>query len=417
MHAQDKSFFYGWVVVGASAAIYPVMSASTLCFGLFIKPMTESFAWNRSDMVLAVSLYILVGASLFIVSGRICDRYGPRPVVFAGGLFLALGFFLCSRVNELWHFYLGFSVCGGIGLACIYVPLTATLPRWFVKHRGMALGIMYASGGVGGLCLAPILQRVIVRSGWQAAWLVLASLASAVIIPVTLALKKEPRDLGLEPLGAHPAAVTQKAEGIRGYTAPRNHTVSTALRSSQLWILSLSILVAMAGIMAAQHNMVPYATDKGVAAGTAALALGLASGFNAVGRISMGFISDRIGTRHSLFVTFLGAAVVLLYLVFVDRGWMLFVFAVFFGFVYGSTVPLMPRAVAELFGTENIGAIMGVLGVFGAIGPAFGPAVAAAMYDRTGSYSSAFVLAGTGMIVALALSTRLKLPRGESAVV
>ena len=181
--------------------------------------------------------------------------------------------------------------------------------------------------------------------------------------------------------------------------------------SSQLWLTNLAAFLAMAGIMGAQHNMVPYATDKGIAEGLAAMALGLAAGFNAFGRIAMGFLSDRIGTRRSLFITILGAAIVLFYLLIVDRDWMLILFAVLFGFVYGSMIPLTARIVPDLFGTENMGAIMGVTGIFGSIGPAFGPVVMAAIYERTGSYSLAFTVAGIAMLVAFVIFMSLRLPR------
>jgi MFS family permease len=276
---------------------------------------------------------------------------------------------------------------------------------------------MYASGGVGSLFLAPILQKLIDKNEWQSAWLVLSFLAAAVTLPVTILVKKEPGQIGLKPLGENEVAASAKAETLGLYQAPRSHTLKEAFMSTELWMLNFCILLAMAGILAAQQNMVPYATDKGMTTGIAALALGLASGFNAFGRLAMGFISDRIGTRQALILTFSGAAMVLFYLMIVDRGWMLILFAIVFGFVYGSTIPLMARAVAELFGTDNMGAIMGVAGIFAAIGPAFGPALAAASYDQTGNYSLAFMIAGMAMLISLVLSIRLKLPRKEKPAV
>jgi len=408
---RKTPFFYGWVIAAASAVIYALTNAGTFCFGIFIKPMSQEFGWARADVVLAVAFFIIVGVALFVITGRICDRHGPKPLTLVGGISMAFGYFLCSRVTELWHFYIGFSVFGGIGLACIYVPLTATISRWFIKRRGTALGIVYAGGGFGGLLLSPILQSVIDSSGWQTAWIVLLVLTAVFTVPVTILVKKEPADMGLVPLGAGEQAAEGESESVGTFTVPRNYTVKEAVMSGQLWIQNLAVLLAMAGIMGAQHNMVPYATDKGIAAGAAALALGLASGFNAFGRIGMGLISDAIGTKRSLFITILGATIVLFYLLIVNSAWMLILFAVLFGFVYGSTVPLTPRIIAELFGTENMGAIMGVAGIFGAIGPAFGPVVVAAIYDKTGSYSLAFISAGVAMMVALVLFMSLKLPR------
>lgn len=410
MNEKTKPFFYGWVVVAACAAIYAVMTAGTFCFGLFIKPMSEALGWTRANVVLGVTYLFIVSSALFVVTGKICDWLGPKPLTFTGGMFLAIGFFICSQVTELWQFYLGYGVCGGIGIACIFVPLAATISKWFIKHRGIALGILYAGGGVGGMVLSPILQSVINASGWRSAWLVLAVVSAAVAIPVTFLVKKEPSDMGLKPLGEGEPAKEEGKGTADMYAASRNYTLKEALKSSQLWIYNVGIFLAMAAVIGIQHNMVPYATDKGISAGVAAMALGIASGFNAFGRIAMGFMSDRFGTRRCLLVTMLGMAVLLFYLITVASAWMIIVFAILFGFTFGSIPPLNARAVADLFGTENLGAIMGVSGMFAAIGPAFGPIVIAAIRDRTGSYSLALAVAGMLVIVSIFLFAVLKLP-------
>ena len=226
---RKKSFFYGWVVAIVSAVIYGAANAGTFCLGIFIKPMSQDFGWGRADVVLAVGIFTVVCVGLAVVTGRICDKHGPKPLTLVGGISLAVGFFINSRVTELWQFYTGFSICGGIGLACTFVPLTATISRWFVKHRGTALGVMYAGAGVSGLILSPILQSIINSSGWQTAWLVLSILAAVVTIPVTVLVKKDPAVMDLMPLTEEDSSEQGKSQNADMVTASRSYTVKEAL--------------------------------------------------------------------------------------------------------------------------------------------------------------------------------------------
>jgi MFS family permease len=101
----------------------------------------------------------------------------------------------------------------------------------------------------------------------------------------------------------------------------------------------------------------------------------------------------------------------LLYLVSVSTSWMMYLFVVFFGFAYGGSVPQMPRMVSELFGLPSMGAIMGVSMLITTLGPALGPVLGGAIYDRTGSYTPAFVTGAIAISVALILIIILKVPR------
>lgn len=414
-------FFPGWMVAVASAAVYVVVSGATMSFSVFINPMTEDLGSTKASMVVGIGILIVFGGILAVVTGHICDRRGPRLLSIAGGLSLATGFFLTSRITEMWQFYLTYGLFAGIGLACTFVPLTATIGKWFTLKRGTALGLFYAGGGIGGLILAPVLQNVVDNYDWRTAWLVLSVLAVVIIIPAAMFLKKDPGSLGLRPLGETEDTALEETQSsgmpamagmwISTPLAARHHTFKEALRSKYLWILCAAGFLTFAGLMTAQVNMVPHAEDRAISASTAALALGLMSGFNAAGRFGIGAISDRLGTRLTLFITVLVAAITLYYLIAVNQAWMIFLFAIPFGIVNGGCLPLLPRAAAELFGTKALGAIAGVVAIFASIGPAFGPAIGALIRDRTGSYFLAFLIAGICITIGLVLFMMLEFPR------
>jgi MFS family permease len=229
-----------------------------------------------------------------------------------------------------------------------------------------------------------------------------------------LFLRKEPQELGLAPLGAGegaPGGGPPAAGGGGSAVQTQDFTLGEAFKSGAFWIYNIAITLMFLGFFMAQVNMVPHATDMGVPAAAAALALGIASGFNAFGRLFMGGVSDKIGTKRSFYICLGLGAIMMFYLIPVSTAWMMYLFVVIFGFAYGGAVPQMPRMVSELFGLASMGAIMGVSMLITTLGPALGPVLGGAIFDRTGSYTAAFITGGISIIVALALIVILKVPK------
>jgi MFS family permease len=410
--------------VAAAALIYVVEASVVTTFGIFIKPMAVEFHWARSPTTLAFSFYMLTTTVFSIPAGYITDRLiKPKWIIMTGGILMGLGLMLTSRVHTLWQFYLCYSVLGGAGFACVYIPIVSCIPRWFKSRQGLALGIFYAGGGIGGLIFSPLIQSWIDDYGWRTAWFIMAVVVLCIVLPFAFFIRRAPSEKGLHPLGEVAPITPNSKESeppAKDKTDPRaagkTYTVAEACKTKSLWIFSIATSLILAGILMAQINLVPNATDRGISAATASLALGFANGFNAAGRLAGGYISDRLGTRLSMIFCLLLGAATLFWFIFVGQTWMLFLFAVPFGFAYGFSLPQTPRIIAELFGTKSMGAIMGVNGIFAVWGPAFGPFIGAWIFDYTGSYKIAFLAGGVALLIGLGLVLMLKLKRPLRAV-
>ena len=140
-------------------------------FTVFLKPIAESFAWDRAEVVSVYSLTWLAGGLMAPLVGRLFDRSGPRLTYSLGLLLLGGSFLVASRAQALWQFQLSTGLCVGIGIALIgNVPNSILLGRWFGPRLPTAMAILYSATGVGILVLLPASQVLIDRIGWRDAY-------------------------------------------------------------------------------------------------------------------------------------------------------------------------------------------------------------------------------------------------------
>ena len=194
--------FYGWVVVAVVFVTMAVGVNARTTFSLLFPPILDEFGWERGITAGAFSFGFLVSAVLSPSLGRLMDRRGPRVVCELGVLLIGGGLLLATLVTRPWHLYATLGVMVGGGSVCIgYTGQSLFLPNWFVRRRGMAIGIAFAGAGVGSILLLPWVQTVIEGAGWRAACLAMGTLLLVVLAPINLLLRKRPEDMGLRPDG------------------------------------------------------------------------------------------------------------------------------------------------------------------------------------------------------------------------
>src|SRR5580692_4341956 len=140
-------------------------------FTVFLKPISESFGWDRAQVVSVYSLAALAGGLASPLIGRLFDRSGPRAVYSLGLLLLGGAFLVAAHAQHLWQFQLSIGLCVGIGIAFIgNVPNSILLGRWFGPRLPTAMAILYSATGAGVLVLLPASQLLIDRIGWRDAY-------------------------------------------------------------------------------------------------------------------------------------------------------------------------------------------------------------------------------------------------------
>jgi MFS family permease len=398
--------FYGWAVVGAGFSVLFMAYGAQFSFGVFFSALLEEFGWSRGALSGAFALYAFGYSGLTVVSGRLTDRWGPRAVIATGGVFLGAGWIAMSATSAIWHPYVFYGVVAAIGMSTANVPCTATVARWFVRRRGLATGLTSAGGSFGAFCLPPIAQLLVSGVGWRRAYVIFGAAILVTLNLLAPIMKRDPEGLGLTPDGDRPAP-----RGETSSSRGSDYTIRQAMRTRAFWVLFALFAATWIPIFAPLVHLVPLARGLGVdpfVAATLVSALGMAG---IVGRLLMGSLSDRIGRLPAIGIGLL--LQVAAFIGFAVAGALpgLYAASVAFGFSYGAISALFPAIVADFFGRERAGSLVGLLFAMSGSMAALGPLGAGFIYDRTGSYGPAWVASAALNVVALGLLAWARPPR------
>jgi MFS family permease len=393
-------FYYGWLIIGIAFVTMAIGVTARTAFSLLMPPLIDEFGWERGLAAGAFSFGFLVSAVLSPIVGWIMDIRGPRIVILTGALLLAAGLLLAAAIEQPWHLYatLGVLVGGGANMMSFTVH-SQFLPNWFVRRRGLAIGIAFSGVGLGAIVLLPLLQSTIVAEGWRASCRAMALLVMFVAVPLNVVVRKKPEDIGLQPDGAQqiagthnliPMNVVDPAWAAIEWTLPR------AMCTSRFWCIVLSYFCALVAWYAVQVHQTKYLAEIGFTPLAAAWALGMVSMIGIPGQILLGGLSDRIGREWVWTAGCSGFAICYLALIGLEHSpspALLYVMVISQGFLGYALTSVMGPIVAEIFEGPHYGSIFGAITVALLAGGAAGPWIAGLIHDETGSYSLAFMLA------------------------
>lgn len=405
--------FYGWRVVAGAFLVLCLAYGTQYSFGIFFAVLLDEFGWSRASLSGVFSLYAFAYCAFGFPAGRLTDRWGPRAVITAGGLFLGSALAGMALVTRLWEPYLLYGVVAALGMGTAYVPCNSTVVKWFTRRRGLAVGLASSGGSVGTFALPPLAHTLVAAVGWRAAYVVVGVTVGLLIVVVARVMRRDPESMGLHPDGA-----AVRAMGTAGPTpATVSWTLGAALRMPEFWLLGAAFSATWIPVFIPLVHLVSFTRDLGHASLVGAWTVSALGAGAVVGRLVMGVLSDRIGRKAAIATAM--AMQMLAFLGFLaarDLG-LLFASSLVFGYSYGTISTLFPAIVGDLFGREQAGSLVGFLFMLAGSMAAWGPLAAGAIYDATGGYDLAWTLAAGLNVVAIALLTLCRPPRSALAAV
>ena len=415
-------FFYGWIIIAVTFVTMAIGVNARTAFSLFFPPIIDEFGWERGVTAGAFSFGFVVSAVVSPLIGRLMDRLGPRSVMELGVALMAGGLLLAPLTTQPWHLYSTIGVLVGAGSICLgYSGQSLFLPNWFIRRRGLAIGLAFAGVGIGSVTLLPWAQWMIDHSGWRSACTAIGLVVLVVLAPINLLLRKRPEDLGLRPDGAaavSAAAVKSVSNIVDPDWAGIDWTLRRALRTARFWWLAIGYAGGLYIWYAVQVHQTRYLLDIGFSPNIAVWALGAVSLLGIPGQILLGHVSDRVGREWVWSASCAGFAICFAALIVLARYPSLpLVYLMVFAqgaLGYGLT-SIMGAVVVEIFQGKHYGSIFGTIMVAALVGGAAGPLVTGLLHDLRGNYTLAFAI-GIGVSALSALAIWLAAPGKIRAV-
>ena len=380
-------------------------------YGVFLPSMCEEFGWSRSALSGPYTAFALVGGILGPLAGISIGKFGARKNAIAGNLVVVLGLMGMSLVKELWHVYLFYGVLIGAGLAFgTWIATVTVVNNWFIRRRSLAMGLLFAAGGIGGFAFPPLISWLISSLGWQMSWGCLAGshMVLAVVIGGIL-IRNKPEEMGQVPDG-EVAQAAQEA-GVDSppprqvYQTAVDWKVRDALRTRALWLVMIAMAASLFSLDMLTIHQVAYLQDLGFSPMIAATALGLLAGISIIGRLLCGALGTRFEGRYLAAVCLAGFAVGIIILMNAKALPLIYLYAIISGISYGGMIVLGPVLTGAYFGRAHYAQISGWTAPVATFIAAASPLLAGFIHDTTGSYIPAFLVAaaflGVGLVCAL----------------
>lgn len=396
--------FYGWVIIAVTFLTMGIGVNARTSFSLFFPPIIDEFGWERGTTAGAFSFGFLVSAVLSPLIGRLMDRAGPRVVMELGVVLMAGGLLLAPLTTQPWHLYLTMGVMVGGGSVCLgYTGQSLYLPNWFVRQRGLAMGLAFAGVGIGSVTLLPWVEHLIVLSGWRSASTAVGLLMLVALVPINLLLRQRPQDMGLMPDGERGGATVRKPSVtiVDPAWAATDWTLARAIRTARFWWLTAGFFCGLYAWYAVQVHQTKFLMEIGFSSQVAVWALGLVSLLGIPGQIALGHLSDRIGREWIWSISGLGFLICFVALIALGRHpsmGLVYVMVLAQGLLGYGVTSVMAAVVAEIFEGKHYGSIFGTVMLGGLAGAAVGPWLTGVLHDHYGNYTAAFAL-GIGVSI------------------
>jgi MFS family permease len=349
---------------------------------IFMRPLEAEFGWTRAETSLA---YAVASAGMALGGlgwGWASDRMRMRTLLAIGGAGMVLPVLAMSAVQSLWQLYLANAILAGFGFAVLYAPLLAATGEWFEARRGLAVGVVTAGGALGQGLLPFSANFLIDALGWRTAY---ACLAMTMLVALVIAL----------PLVRRP----DRMQPVHGLALTRPSSESGRTQQRRIALLALAAFLCCTCMGMPLVHLASFVTLICSSPSMGATSLLVAMLFGTIGRVFFGLLADRIGYLASYAcASALQTVAVFAYPILNDSVSIMALSAVF-GFGFAGNMTCLVLCIREAVPVQRFGGALGIVMFVAWFGMGVGGYAGGALFDSTGTYVAAFVLAGaTGVL-------------------
>ncbi|KAI7901826.1 major facilitator superfamily domain-containing protein [Cokeromyces recurvatus] len=384
---------YGWVIAFIGFLINFVMFGTASIWGVFSHAWATTILKDRATTVqlMGVGTTLVVCLNIFTPISPLLARLGARITMMLGSILMSLGIILAGFSTQIWHLYLTQGVLFGIGASLVYMSIVAVIPQWFTTRRGTAMGISSAGSGFGGLALSPMVSSLVEKYGLPWTHRIIGLMAFGICAVASMLIRTRlPPDHKKQPI--------------------RSPIKLSMLKDFNFVLLLCGLVISLTGYLVPLFYLPKYCATYGINATNSSAIVGVACAMNAIGRLILGYIADRVG-RLNMYVisSILSGLFCMLIWPFAKTYGSLMAFAVLFGFTCGIYYALASPITATVVGIDNISSGLSIMFVASAIAGT-GPPIASAIQQATpnAGYIGVQMFAGAVYIFGSLLCVALK---------
>ncbi len=385
--------FYGWWVLALCALINAVGTGIIYhSFTVFFLPLKRDLGVNSAAISLLYGAARLEGGIEGPVVGYLIDRFGPRKLILIGASLCGGGLILLSTVHSFWTFFLIYVFVVSLGSnAGFFHPLSTSVNKWFIRHRGFGFSVITSSGSVGGMIMAPLLSFIILDYGWRMGALFAGCLILAITIPAAIPIRRSPESMGLHPDGKPPGKRIEETGSRPASIIQDIHfPVREALRTFQFWLLMTGISLRLLVTVALNTHFVPLLVWKGMGEAASAYLVSLFAFASIPLAIGLGWLGDRWSKARLSSLCIIPNIVAMMGMVFSDGPFFLYFFPFAFAIAMG-TAPLNWALIGDFFGRGSYATLRGIMGIGYGTATFLSPIYAGWVFDQTESYTIVLV--------------------------
>jgi OFA family oxalate/formate antiporter-like MFS transporter len=410
---NPSKVFYGWWVI-AACMIFAIYACGiiVLSFTAFFDPIIREFGWSYAQVSLAASLRGAETGLIAPLLGFFIDRWGSRWILFLGAIISGLGLVILSRISSLGGFYGGFVVIA-LGVSCLSPAVTNPLAsNWFRRRMGLAMGILATGYALGGIMI-PLVIRLIDSLGWRNALFFLGIGVFVICLPSSFLIRHRPEKYGYHPDGdsAEKASNHKELESVLP-PAEVEIRVKAVLTSRIFWYLAAAFTFQFAIGGTVLTHIMPYLNSIRIDRATAGFFAGALPLIGIIGRLGVGWLSDRFDKKLIAISLSAGLSLAMLILAYLASPsiWMVALTLVLFSISYGGINTLRAVVVREYYGKSKFGTIFGFMMGIMSLGAIVGPFLGGWIFDTWSSYRYAWIIFTVLSLASTALLIRL--PKG-----
>jgi MFS family permease len=406
----NRSIFYGWWVVAAFSVTTFISTGVRHAVGPFLKPIVDDLGLDRASFSAVIALSLFLYGAFMPLAGMALDRFSVRAVTAVGTVLLVISLVLTAMVRNFWEFAAVYGVLVPLGLAGTGpVIASGVVARWFSKRRGTALSVLGSASMTGMSLLVPAVTWLILTTGWRTTYMLIAAGVLALVLPLCLlVLRDSPESVGLIADGGvlKPGTSAAPVERV---------TAGEALRTLAFWQLAGSFFTCGFSMSLLSAHGIPMLTDHGYSPMFASWALGVLGGSSIGFTVMLGALSDRFGRRPVLATIYAGRIFIFAGLFLTrDNPVAILAVAVLGGITMAGTGSMTSALTADIYGRFSVSSVFGLIFLVHQTGSAIGSALAGVLFETTGGYGAAYVLAC--LFLAGAAVTALKIDKGARRI-